>query len=266
MLTAALAFLLAVLGTIGVLAYVRGANQRAIQGIKAVSVLVARQPIPSGTNANAALRDGKLALERLPASSVPPNALHDLTGRGSLVMSANIQPGELLLQPMLVVASQATGGIAIPNGDMAVTVQLCIPEAVAGNVKAGSYVAVFDTYTKDSAPLTAQPNCPGPHQQQNPHPVLTSLVLKRALVLSIGQQSLGSGPAAATSADSSAAGSATVLVTFAVDQSDAERLIQVAEVGLPYLALLTSSSKTGFGPPAPLIQFPNGIQAPTGQP
>src|SRR5437764_9424174 len=105
MLTAALAFLLAVLGTIGVLAYVRGANERALQGVRAVSVLVARQPIPSGTIVGNALRDGKLAVERLPASSVPPNALHDLHGRGSLVTSASIQPGELLLTPMLVVAA-----------------------------------------------------------------------------------------------------------------------------------------------------------------
>ena len=256
MLTAALAFLLAVLGTIGVLAYVRGANERALQGMKAVSVLVAHAGIPSGTTAQTALRDGLLIQERLPASAVPPNALDSIAGLESLVTSTAIQPGELLLRPMLVEKGQTTGGIAIPAGDMAVTAQLCMPEAVAGNVKAGSYVAVFDTYTRATAQITAQPNCTGPHQQQNPHPVLTSLVLKRALVLSVGQQPLsGSGPTAATSADSPASGSAAeVMVTFAVSQADAERLIQLTETGLPYLALLTSSSKTDFGLTAPLIQ------------
>lgn len=259
MLTAVLAFLLAVLGTIGVLAYVRGANERALQGVRAVSVLVAKEPIPSGTTANAALLDGKLALEQLPASSVPQNALHNLDGRRSLVTSANIQPGELLLVPMLVAVSQATGGIAIPTGDMAVTVQLCMPEAVAGNVKAGSYVAVFDTYTTTGGQMTAEPACTGPHQQQSPHPV-TQLVLKKALVLSVGQQSIGgTGSAAATSADSPLSASASeVMVTFAVEQADAERLIRLTEAGLPYLALLTSSSKTAFGPPVPLIPSPIG--------
>ena len=37
-----------------------------------------------------------------------------------------------------------------------------------------------------------------------------------------------------------------VLVTFAVDQADAERVIQLTETGLPYLALLTPASQTGF--------------------
>lgn len=260
MLTAVLAFLLAVLGTIGVLAYVRGANERALQGVKSVSVLVASQGIPSGTIANVALRDGMLHLERLPASSVPPNALPNVNGLGSLVTSTNIRQGELLLRPMLVQKAQATEGIAIPPGDMAVTVQLCMPEAVAGNVKAGSYVAVFDTYTKGNTHITAQPNCQGPHQQQSPPPDTTQLVLKKVLVLSVGQQSLtSSSPAAATSADSSASTpTGEVLVTCAVNQSDAERLITLTQTGLPYLALLTSSSKTDFASPVQLIQPPIG--------
>jgi pilus assembly protein CpaB len=37
-----------------------------------------------------------------------------------------------------------------------------------------------------------------------------------------------------------------MLVTFAVDQADAERVIQLTETGLPYLALLTPASRTGF--------------------
>ncbi len=259
MLTAVLAFLLAVLGTIGVLAYVRGANNRALQGMKAVSVLVAREGIPSGTTAETALRDGMLAQEQLPASSVPPNALPNIDGLESLVTSTTIHQGELLLRPMLVQKAQATGGLAIPVGDMAVTVQLCMPEAVAGNVKAGSYVAVFDTYTTAGGQMTAQPACTGPHQQQGLHPV-TQLVLKKALVLSVGQQSVGgSGFAAATSAGSAlSASAAEVMVTFAVDQADAERLIRLTETGLPYLALLTSSSRTAFGPPVPLIPSPIG--------
>ena len=37
-----------------------------------------------------------------------------------------------------------------------------------------------------------------------------------------------------------------MLVTLAVDQADAERVIQLTETGLPYLALLTPASQTGF--------------------
>ena len=37
-----------------------------------------------------------------------------------------------------------------------------------------------------------------------------------------------------------------MLVTLAVRQDDAERIIQLSQAGLPYLALLTPTSQTGF--------------------
>ena len=53
---------------------------------------------------------------------------------------------------MLVTAAQETSGLPIPSGMVAVTIKLCLPEAVAGNIKAGSQVEVFDTYApKDFA-------------------------------------------------------------------------------------------------------------------
>ncbi len=147
MLTITLAALLAVLGTGLVLAYVHKANTRAIEGMQAVNVIVAKTTIPSGTSAGAAMRDGMLTSQKLPASSVPDDAVHSITpDLDPLVTSASMQSGQLLLRPTLVRAAQTTGGVAIPPGMVAVTVQLCVQEAVAGYVHAGSNVAVFDTY------------------------------------------------------------------------------------------------------------------------
>src|SRR5579859_62541 len=115
-----LALILAAVGTTGVLAYVRGANARAIAGMKAVSVLVAQKPIPSGTTAGSALRGGLLASQTLPASAVPASALSTIpSGMSSLVLSADLAPGQLLLRQMLVTAAQTTSGLAIPPGMMA---------------------------------------------------------------------------------------------------------------------------------------------------
>src|SRR6266516_581042 len=92
-----LALILAVVGTSGVLSYVRGANARAIAGMKAVSVLVAQKKITSGTTAGSALHSGLLASQTLPASSVPANALSAITGPLSTqVLSADLQPGQVL--------------------------------------------------------------------------------------------------------------------------------------------------------------------------
>ncbi|HXP19693.1 MAG TPA: RcpC/CpaB family pilus assembly protein [Streptosporangiaceae bacterium] len=253
-LTIVLAIVLAVIGTGAVLIYVRQADARAIAGQKAVTVLVATQQIPAGTSASSALQDGLLDSQKLPASSVPADAVRSLSpALGAMVMSANVASGQLLLRPMLVTSLQATAGIAIPPGMVAVTVELCMPEAVAGYIGAGSQVAVFDTYAAHGggAPLTAQPNCTGPHQQQAFGAAHTRIVLPKVLVISVGSAaSPGSSSSSATTSTAftqttSPTTQNTVLVTLAVNQADAERLINLTETGLPYLALLTPSSGTG---------------------
>lgn len=255
-LAIALAIVLAVLGTAGVLAYVHKADARAIAGFKAVTVLVAGQQIASGTTASTALQNGSLTSQKLPASSVPPDAVHSITpGLGSLVLSATLQPGQLLLRPMLVTAAQATatGAVAIPEGMVAVTVSLCMTEAVAGYIQPGSEVAVFDTFGGKS--LNVQESCGQSHQAQATGSVHTRIVLPRVKILSVGSGPAGGSSLTTTGSAASqpSSGGATqngatqqVLVTLAVNQADAERLILLDEAGLPYLALLTPTSVTKF--------------------
>src|ERR1035438_7445231 len=149
-----LALVLAAIGTSGVLAYAHGADARAVTGMEAVSVLVAQKQIPSGTSAGAALKGGLLAAEKLPASSVPSDAVRSvIPALSPLVMSAAVQPGQLLLRAMLVktVAAATPGGVTLPPGMIEVTLHLCLSEAVAGAVQAGSEVAVFDTVVQGSS-------------------------------------------------------------------------------------------------------------------
>jgi pilus assembly protein CpaB len=245
MLTITLAALLAVLGTGLVLAYVHKANTRAIEGMQAVTVIVAQTAIPSGTSAGAAQRDGMLARQKLPASSVPADAVRSITpGLDPLVTSAAMQSGQLLLRPTLVRAAQTTGGVAIPPGMVAVTALLCVQEEVAGYVHAGSNVAVFDTYPVKGAGL--QRTCDVSHQVPGITAVGTRIVLIKAQVLSVGAapQSTPNTSSAGTSALASSTAQGTELVTLAVNQADAERVIQIAETGMPYLALLTPESHT----------------------
>ena len=273
-LTVTLAVLLAVLGTAGVLAYVHKADSRALAGMQSVNTLVAQGQIPVGTSANSAQQAGLLRSETLPASSVPANAVRSITpDLGSLVMSAQVQPGQLLLRPMLVTSAQATatGALAIPMGMIAITIPLCLPEAVAAYVQPGSQVAVFDTYATKKASLQESCSESGvSHQAEGPGGIVTRIVLPRVLVLATGQGAGGGATGTSTSttassgpfshnsqADpSSSAPTGSVLVTVAVTQANAERLILITRAGLPYLALLTSSSQTGFetGRLQPLFQ------------
>jgi pilus assembly protein CpaB len=252
-LAIALAVALAVIGTGAVLLYVRKADSRALAGQKAVTVLVAQKLIPAGTVAGGAQRDGSLVGEKMPAASVPANAVAAITpALATLVLSADLQPGQLLLNPMLVTAAQTTNGMAIPDGMVAVTIPLCVPEAVAGNVQTGSQVAVFDTVATGSAAagggdLTAEPACNGPHKQQAAGAAVTRLVLAKVQVLAVGPAAAGQSGSKAGglggAGASAGTGANSQLITLAVNQDDAERLILVAETGLPYLALLNGNSR-----------------------
>ena len=248
-LTVTLAVLLAVLGVAGVLAYVHKADSRALSGMRAVSVLVAQGQIPAGTSANSAQQGGLLHSETLPASSVPLNAVHSITPElGALVMSARVQPGQVLLRPMLVTPAQVTGGAALPAGMIEVSIALCLPEAVAQNIGPGSEVEVLNTFAANSSP-GAGPNCQGPHLQQANGKARTRVILPRVEVLSVGPGGAGHATSSTSTTvfnrnstdpapSSQQNGVNSVLVTMAVTQTGALRLVQIAETGLPYLALL----------------------------
>ena len=247
-LTAALAVLLAALGAGAVLAYVHQSVTSQLAGQRGTTVLVAQQVIPSGTSVRQAQEGGLLRGETMPAASVPANAVRWLTpGDAALVVSAQVQPGQLLLRPMLVPAAQVTGGIALPSGMVAVTMAFCLAEAVAGGVHAGSTVEIFDTTAAPGAAapggaLTAGADCSGSHQQQAGGTAHTRVVLSKVKVLSVGPAASQAGGAAAGTASTASAAPAssqgTVLVTFAVGAGTAQRLIQLSVAGLPYLVLL----------------------------
>lgn len=255
LVTIALALLLAVIGTGAVLAYVSGANARAVAGLKAVTVLVAQQEIPSGTSAGAAQQDGSLRAEKLPEESLPPDAVGSITADlSSLVMSSDVMPGQVLLRSMLVAFVQASIGLAIPPGMVAVTIPLCLPQAVAGYIHAGSQVAVFDTVSSKS--LSSQESCSASGQSQQVQAsgiVQVRVVLPEVQVLSVGTAGSGQGGSSGIGAGSQPQSS--VLVTLAVDQAEAEQVILLTETGLPYLALLTPASRIGLDTaPEPLFQ------------
>jgi pilus assembly protein CpaB len=236
-LTIGLAVLLAILGTTGVLVYVNHANARALAGQQAVNVLVAKSLIPSGTSAANAQAQGLLTVERLPASSVPADALTSVTSDVSaLVTDADVQPGQLLVRPMLVTAAQATNGLAVPQGMVAVSIQFCLSEAVAGYIHPGSEVAVFDT--TGSANMNAQPGCTGQHAWQSGNSVSTKLMLSKVTVLAVGQ---AAAQTSTTSQNGSTSSASPTLITLAVDTHDASELIRMSEHDMPYLALMASS-------------------------
>lgn len=272
LLAITLAVVLAVVGIVGVLAYVRHANDRAINGLKAETVVYATQGFPAGTSLTKAQNEKWLGTEQVPDSSVTSPVQSVNKTNGNEVVSGTVAKGQVLLNNMLATStSHTTGGFFIPSGMIAVAIDVCVPEAVADYVTAGSDVAVFDTTISDKEASQVTPSC------SSEHPILgtgelgqgdaaTVLMLSKIQVLAVGQNpvsqstSAGSSTTATTEpVSSSSSSSGDVLVTVAVTQAQAQELILMCQVGIPYLALLGSSPPTlqpsnlfqHVGPPQP---------------
>ena len=233
-----LALLLAVMGTTAVFWYVRGADARAMAGKQVVTVLVADQSVPAGTKAGKAVDTGLLRTEQMPADTVPAGVLSEIpSDLTHLVAVAEIAPGQLVLRSMFGEDRPTTSGLTIPDGKVAVTVELGVPQEVAGYVKPGSEVAVFDTYTERDG--EGRPTGDGlPMKREDFH--ATRVLLPKVEVLAVGG-------ALAKKSDAAGVQQTGVLVTVAVDQRNAERLILRSETGSLHLALLSDTSKVKAG-------------------
>jgi pilus assembly protein CpaB len=178
------------------------------------------------------------------------SAILVLVGVGGVVVYATSAPAgapaaaqpPTIAQPVLrkapaTPAPQADPtGLAVPPGMMAVSVSMSTIASVAGYVQKGSQIAVFDTYpTLDKA---TEPSGLKDVQAMTDD-WATILVVPRARVLAVTPHA-GTGPA---QSDQN-----TRMITVAVDQADAQRLIHVAQTGRLYFTLLTASSKVSPDP------------------
>lgn len=238
-LTITLAALLATAGTVGVFVYVKGTDSRALAGLQAVTVLVAGQPIPAGTTARDAETAGLVRTDRLPASSVPQGALASVgADLDTLVTSAEIPAGMVVLRAMFVPVADVTSGLAIPDGKIAVTVPVDAAQRVAGVIEAGSRIAVFNTFNVMTGQPGFTPSGDGLQQQYEGNKA-TRLLLANVEVLSV--RSSTEEVAAEVQADVRPA-PVMALVTVLVNQAEAERLILGQQTGSLYLALIGTSS------------------------
>jgi pilus assembly protein CpaB len=267
MLTIVLAAVLGLFGVVAVVAYAHQANQRAVAGLQAETVMVANAAIPAGTSLSQVRKEHLLTAEEVPVKSLSTPPVNSSTD-GHLVTTADVAKGQLLLLNMLgnsADASQNGSSLPLKPNLIAVTVNLCLDEAVGEYATANTYVAVFDTVVPKTAP---QRTCdaqratlpPGLQQQAT-----TLLVLPSVQVLAVGQNanaqstsqnniSTATVDPASSSATSSSSSSGEVLVTLAVNEKQAEQLIKIEQLGLPYLALLGSNAHMVPEYPDPFYQ------------
>ena len=239
------AVVVGLLGTSSVFAYVGQVEDRAQAGQELVEVLVADDRIAAGTTGGTLERERLVVRRSLPRKAVPEGALTSLSSVRSQSLSADVYPGELLLAPKFAESVARTGSLVIPPGKLALSVELGDPQRVAGFVVPGSEVAIFNTMDKASGRAVVTAKQTGAATTSVDVDAAadaseTRLLLARVPVIAVGPTTLREGED-----DSNDEKVAKAVLTVAVTQTEAEKLVHAATRGEVYFGLLSTSSKTG---------------------
>lgn len=210
LIAGALAVVLAAVGTVVLVSYVRGADARAVEGLDPVQVIVAAEPIPQGTNAAdiAELVDTR----QLPANAVLPGLVTNLDQLAGEVALVALEPGEQLLDSKFGAPPSADpDAVVIPPKMQEITVLLELQRAIGGDIKEGDTVGVFISVKESKQThLTA-------------HKVLVTKVQRQA------PKGDDSSTATADTLESPSDVSEKILVTLATTAPIAEKIAFAAE-------------------------------------
>lgn len=240
----AVAVVLALVGTLAVYNYAHHADQRAVAKTHSTTVLVALKNVPAGTSWGDVLKGNYLQEEKVPVDSAPSSALASLSVSVPVeqVATADIAAGQIVLRPSFGEKSVSTGILAIPAGKLAISVTMNSNSDVAGFVQNGSEVAIFSTFKL--APAKTAAGTPAPSNGSlGTDLYATKLLFARVNVIATSQTPPGDLNGGKANANGAANGNG-VLVTLALTQSEAERIILAQQVGQLYLGLLSNTSVT----------------------
>ena len=227
------AVVVAALGTTLVFLYVSKANDRALANQEPVSVLVAKAQISAGTTIGQAQSSGSIEERSMPKASVVDGALSNVDAIKDQVALTTIYPGQQIVSTLFgaTAAADNTSDLAIPQGDIAISYQFADPARVAGFVQPGSHVAVFLTASTAGGSATNGQD-------------FTRVLLPKALVVAVGPTTI-SPPQDASQANLEQLPRA--ILTLALSQTDAQKLVYGSTKGALYLGLLNDKSDISRG-------------------
>lgn len=226
------AALVAALGTALVFLYVKGADNRAEERFDTVEVLRAVSTIDKGESIDDAAASGKLALQPVARADLLPNYQTSTEDLDGLAATTTIYPGEQIVSDKFAEKAEALAAksaLDVPEGDIAISVNLTDPGRVAGFLNPGSEVAVFFTGT----PQTGTP--------------FSRLLLPKVTVLAVGSTSTTTKTTTTPQGEQTTAEIPQTLLTLSVTKEEAEKVAFAAANGEVVLGLLTPDSKVKSG-------------------
>lgn len=252
-----LAVVLAVVGTLALVRYVKSAKDDAVRPEEQVQVLVVNQDIPEGASVSEVI--DSVGPVDVPRRLVAPGALTDLVGLDpTFVTDTELNKGEQIL-PSRFVDPQSLVRVSVPKGLQEITFAFTPERAVGAALLAGDTVGVlfsFEPFDLNTSGTPSQPTettvLADPTQTTvapTRTPNTTHFVLHKILVTSVKfskQDSVRASEIQGTTDDANGtettvapvvaeAPADQLLVTMAVSAAEAEQLVFAAEFGTIWL-------------------------------
>ena len=215
------AAVVALVGSVLVLLYARGADARAVAAANPTTVYVTNEIVTAGTSMKDAVRQGLMVQTAVPANGKPAGALETIDDtNGALVALTDIAPGEYVLNAAFGETPLGERALQVDAGKLAVSVQLNDPARVGNFVTPGSYLTIFMTYQLKQLETTDEAEVFNEQDVQG-----TSILLDNVKVIAMGDASLTPAQNTGEEGDAGAAGTPTFLVTLQVSPEQAARLV-----------------------------------------
>jgi pilus assembly protein CpaB len=205
--------------------------------------------VPASTTLKDALREGLIVKTQVAAKAAPVGALSEVTDQNSSLLAlTDIAPGEYIQTARFGTTPTGTKAIEVPQGMVAVSVQLSDPARVGSFVTPGTHIAIFDSYKIKAIGDDAKSKALNEADING-----TSVLLDDVLVIGMGDAALNPGQIQGTGdakEDGQAAqsGAPSFLVTVAVTPQNAARLVHGINNGTLYAALRSADLKMGTVP------------------
>ena len=241
LLAGSAAALLAVIGVILVFSYAQAADQRAVQNLTPVDVLVVKAAVPAGTPVET--MKASLVTQQLPESAVPKTALHTLADASGKVAAVDLVPGETLLAERLVAPDElkTPGKVEVPAGLQEVSFQLEPQRVVGGRIAPGDHIGVFISMAGGKSEEG------GSSTKLTIHKVLVTAV-QRAPQAAAAQPTANPTPGAETANPrDTTLPSGFLLLTVAVNDVDAAKIVYAAEFAKIWLSKEPLNAKVNGG-------------------
>lgn len=222
------ALVVAALGTVLIFVYVQNIKNDAYRDATLVQVLVATEDVAPGTTASEASANGAFELKELPEEATATGSVSNIDLIADQVALTPVFAGQQVLLQMFG-APEQTSALTVPDGELAISVQLGDPERVAGFLAPGSDVTIFATVSGNDGVGSTQ------------------VLLPEVQVIGVGTTTVTTQTTTTEGGEQTTEEVPRTVLTLAVDQQQAQKIISAQSVGELYFGLRGKDAKVNAG-------------------